>query len=75
MGQLIRILIILLGVWLVVHLVRRAMSRRDKNPEPPVSTRMVSCAVCGTHVPESEAVHAGGKTYCGESHREIGEKG
>ena len=76
MGQLIRVLIILAAVWLIWHYVRRALSRRVKPPAPPPSsTRMVACAVCGTHVPESEAVRAGGKAFCCEAHREMAEKG
>jgi len=74
MGQLIRILLILAAVWLVLFYVRRAFSRRNKPPVPTAPARMVACAVCGTHVPESEAVHAGGKVYCGEAHRKTAEK-
>ena len=71
MGQLIRIIIVLLGLWLVVHSVRRALARRrtsaDSTPGRPAP--MLTCAICGTHIPESEAVHAAGKTYCSEAHR------
>lgn len=73
MGQLIRFLIILFGVWLIVYLVRRTLSRREGSSKPS-STHMVACAVCGTHVPEPEAVHTDGKAYCSEAHRKIAEK-
>ncbi len=71
MGQLIRIIIALLALWLVVHYVRRALARRRSSAEPTPDrpAPMLTCAVCGTHVPESEAVHAAGKTYCSEEHR------
>lgn len=76
MGQLIRILILLAALWLVLQFVRRAM-HRHRRPEtdisPPRPARMVACALCGTHVPESEAVHAGERTYCCEAHRRSGE--
>lgn len=71
MGQLIRIIIILLALWLVVHYVRRALVRRRRSadPSPDRPVRMLTCAVCGTHFPESEARHAAGKAYCSEEHR------
>lgn len=71
MGQLIRIIIVLLGLWLVVHYVRRALARHRSSAEPTPDrpAPMLICAVCGTHVPESEAVRAAGKTYCSEEHR------
>ena len=31
--------------------------------------RMLACAVCGVHVPESEALHAEGEFFCCEAHR------
>lgn len=78
MGQLIRILIILAGLWLILHFVRRAL-RRFQQPDSKEShsgpARMVACALCGTHVPESEAVRADGRTYCSEEHRRAGESG
>ncbi len=77
MGQLIRILIILAGLWLILHFVRRALRRHqqhegDTSPSP---ARMVACALCGTHIPESEAVRVGNRTYCCEAHRRSGESG
>jgi uncharacterized protein len=74
MGQLIRILIILAGLWLVLHFVRRALARHRQRPELPRPTRMVACAVCGTHIPETEALRVGDNTYCSEAHRRAGEK-
>ena len=71
MGQLIRIIIIVLALGLVLHYVRRALvhRRRSADPSPDRPARMLTCAVCGTHIPESEAMHAAGKVYCSEEHR------
>lgn len=78
MGQLIRILVLLAALWLILHFVRRAL-RRHRRPEDGASStgpaRMVACALCGTHVPESEAVCVDGRTYCCEAHRRSGESG
>lgn len=32
--------------------------------------RMMQCAVCGLHLPGSEARFAGGKVYCSDAHRD-----
>jgi uncharacterized protein len=32
--------------------------------------RMMQCAVCGVHLPGSEARFAGGKVYCSDAHRD-----
>lgn len=34
------------------------------------SERMVTCAHCGVHLPESEGIVDAGLTYCCEAHRE-----
>ncbi len=75
MGQLIRILIILAGLWLILHFVRRALRRhrRHEHDTLPGPARMVACALCGTHIPESEAVRAGSRVYCSEEHRRSAE--
>ncbi len=76
MGQLIRILVLLAALWLVLHFVRRALRRRqrpDSDASSPVPAHMVACALCGTHVPESEAIRANGRTYCCDAHRRSGE--
>jgi uncharacterized protein len=74
MGQLIRIITILLGLWLVVHFVRRALARhrRSSGPSTADPARMVACTVCGTHIPESEAIRTDGGVYCCEQHRKTG---
>ncbi len=78
MGQLIRILILLAALWLVLHFVRRALRRHqrpDGDTSSPAPAHMVACALCGTHIPESEAVRVGNRTYCCEAHRRSGESG
>jgi hypothetical protein len=32
---------------------------------------MMSCTVCGTHVPASDALFARGKVFCSAEHRDI----
>jgi hypothetical protein len=36
---------------------------------------MMQCAVCGVHLPGSEARFAGGKVFCSDAHRDQGTDG
>ncbi|MDR2209658.1 MAG: hypothetical protein LBE22_12030 [Azoarcus sp.] len=45
----------------------RSSSRRRFGHEAEAE-RMLACAVCGVHVPESEGVKAAGKFFCCEAH-------
>ncbi|OGI44633.1 MAG: hypothetical protein A2V92_02960 [Candidatus Muproteobacteria bacterium RBG_16_65_31] len=77
MGQFIRIVIILFGVWLVLGIVRRALARRrpDRGIAPPASVaEILPCAHCGVHVPRRQAITHGGRIYCSEEHRLAGPK-
>jgi len=69
MGQLLRLVIILIGVWLVIQIIRRsfASSSRPRTVKPPMA-KMVACAHCGVHVPESEAFQNGDRFYCSREH-------
>ncbi len=56
--------------WWALRLLRRphpVSAERPRDHEPRVEN-MVSCARCGLHVPESEAVHRDGRHYCSEAH-------
>jgi len=69
MGQLLRLVIILIGVWLVIQIIKRsfASSSRPRTAKPTIA-KMVACAHCGVHVPESEAFQNGDKFYCSREH-------
>jgi len=70
MGQLFRIFVIALAVWLAILLLRRALRSRDSRAPRGAGDlpRMLPCARCGVHVPESQAVTVGGRTYCSKEH-------
>jgi uncharacterized protein len=69
MGQLLRIAVVLFGVWLVLRLFKRALTRHDsETPPPPPPADMLRCDYCGTFVPRSEAITGNGKVYCSGSH-------
>ena len=70
----LRSLILILGILLVIHLVRRAYRQLhppgNENPSKKVDT--VRCDACGMYLPKSEAFERHGKHYCCKAHREKG---
>lgn len=71
--NLIRILVIAAVVWLAYALFKRWLEGKNQ-PRPGADgrpqERMVKCAYCGVHVPESQALHSGGRSYCSPEHRD-----
>jgi uncharacterized protein len=75
MKLLLVLLVVLFGVWLW-------RSRRLSEGAPPQRTarstpelqNMVTCQVCGLHLPAIEAVTTARGMYCGEAHRQQAEK-
>jgi uncharacterized protein len=73
-AKLLIFLLILLGI----YLFRRALvrppappqGRESARPDVPPVERMIECAQCGLHVPESEAVSGEGLSFCCEAHRQ-----
>jgi uncharacterized protein len=76
MGQLFRLLLLALAIWLIIRLLRRLLgrdrgTRRAATGKPPaLGVPMLPCARCGVFVPENEAVTAHGKVYCSPQHAE-----
>jgi uncharacterized protein len=69
MGQLLRIAAVLFGIWLVLRIFKRTLTRRDsESPPPPPPADMLRCDYCGTFVPRSEAIVGKGKVYCSSTH-------
>jgi uncharacterized protein len=55
---------------------RRGASQKPPSPQSPrgsaapvVTEEMVSCAVCGVHLPLTDAVRGKRAVYCGQPHR------
>jgi uncharacterized protein len=72
--NLLRLLLIALAVWIIVVLIRNRRSRqstlKNQQDDHQAVDRIVPCSVCGTHVPEGEAIHEAGKVYCSPEHRD-----
>ena len=76
MGKLLSWIIVALLVWvgwrLFVIVRRRSAAQRVPPDAAATMEPMVRCDRCGVHVPRSEAIEAGGRHYCSESHRREG---
>ncbi len=76
---LIRLVVILVIVWLVYSLTRRWLATLDqkKNAKKQAGSSrietMVSCAHCGLHIPQQEAIQAQDKYYCSDKHKKLAE--
>lgn len=73
--NLFRLIALAVIVWLVVYMVKRALGQqRSARPDPQVhqqqSERVVRCARCGVHVPESKAWRSEDGFYCSPEHRD-----
>lgn len=71
--NLIRLLVIAAVVWLAYVLFKRWLAEKQsprRGEEPRSQERMVKCAYCGVHVPESQALRNGNHSYCSPEHRD-----
>jgi uncharacterized protein len=69
MGQLLRIALVLLALWLILRFIKRALARRRADsPAPPPPADMLRCDYCGVFVPRAEAIAARAKVYCSSDH-------
>ena len=50
----------------------RSAAANQQPPAAPTTQDMVTCAHCGVHLPRSEALTAGGHSYCSAAHRDAG---
>ncbi|NNU44491.1 PP0621 family protein [Ramlibacter montanisoli] len=65
---LLAVLVIAYMVWRNARLERKDDARRP--PAPGTPQEMVSCPVCGLHLPKPDAVRgADGLFYCSQEHR------
>ncbi|HXE37080.1 MAG TPA: PP0621 family protein [Azonexus sp.] len=67
------LLFALLGViWWVWKKRSEQFPPDSSAPRDPAPEKMVTCAHCGVHLPESDALLDGGRAYCNVAHRDAG---
>ncbi len=71
MKLLVVLLVILFGVWLWRS---RRLAERQSEAPPKALQNMVTCAVCGVHLPQSEALTGARGLYCSAAHRQQAER-
>jgi uncharacterized protein len=65
---LLVVLVVAYMLWRNARLAEREARRPP--PAPPLPQEMVSCPVCGLHLPKSDAVAGtNGRLYCSQEHR------
>jgi uncharacterized protein len=69
MKYLIWLLIILVAIWVFKRSRRSSNPAADKATPPTMPSNMVSCAHCGLHLPQDEAVTGERGLYCSTEHR------
>lgn len=65
-----KLLLPALAIWMVLLLLKRYRRGAQPPHTPPrvKSQDMVSCKVCGVHLPESESILKQGVYYCSKEH-------
>jgi uncharacterized protein len=72
MGQLLKIIVIGIGIAVLLLAIRRILSKRQQPEEQsPAIQPMVKCAYCGMYTPESQAISEGSQFFCNDAHRRI----
>ncbi len=69
MKYLFWLLIILLAVWAFKRSRASQAMPSSRNQPPAGPTEMVTCAHCGIHLPQEEAVSGQKGAYCSTEHR------
>lgn len=86
MGKILLWVLVILGGLLLARVLARH-NEASKQPQVPRSAKpskglrdkavtepesMVRCAHCNIHLPRSEALLSGGKTWCSQEHAKLG---
>jgi len=75
MKFLVLIVAVVVLLWLLRSGRRGTQPPPAAKPVPPGELQaMVSCAQCGIHLPQNEALPGRGGVFCGEPHRSAYEK-
>lgn len=68
------LLLVLFAVLWWVWKKRAGLPPPGAGPDSPLPERMVRCAHCGVHLPESDGVVDGKDYFCNDAHRQAARK-
>lgn len=71
MGRIIFFVLLAVAAYLVWKSLQRAGRRTDPKPPPAATQAMVSCAHCGLHLPQTDALVDGNRYFCSDEHRRL----
>lgn len=71
MKYLLILLLVLVVIWAVKRGRAPKPTQTPQNPESSAPSEMVTCAHCGIHLPQEEAVSGQKGLYCSTDHRAI----
>lgn len=85
MGKILFWIIVILVALVAARVITRNNARNQEDQEPSVAKdkaaplqgnpeSMVRCEHCGIHLPRSEALLSGGRTWCSQEHAKLGDK-
>ncbi|TEA74142.1 PP0621 family protein [Allopusillimonas ginsengisoli] len=81
MGKLLFWAVVIIGGLLLARILAHSKANRAAEQTPPPTRAfpksqqgesMVQCEHCGIHLPRSEAVMIGGRTWCSQEHARLG---
>lgn len=69
-----KFLLFVVVVWVAWWYFRKVKTKTSADAPPPVRApeKMVVCAHCGVHLPESESLAQGALHYCSPDHQQQG---
>lgn len=71
---MLKYLLLLVFFWLLWWGWRQRQQPRRRGRPAAAPERMVTCAHCGVHLPESDALAAGERHYCHLEHQRAAER-
>ena len=69
MKYLFLLLAVLVAIWAIQRSRIGQSTESKRNPPPVTPSNMVTCAHCGIHLPQEEAVTGEKGVYCSTDHR------
>ncbi len=76
MSKLLLLIVVIAGIlWFLLLQRKREAQGKVDAPSARPPEKMVTCARCGVHLPESEALLVAGRHYCCAEHGQLGPNG
>ena len=72
MGRIVFFVLLAVAAYLVWKWLQRAGRGPDSSQPPTAAKAMVSCAHCGLHLPQTDALVVGDRYFCSDEHRRLG---